>query len=131
MFLFKEGLSLIIRRLSFNSDTIFLFSLVSTLKLSKDNEWLQSNKWSLTTLLLGLTVFLVNGEILICSPILSPRWNLWATLVVSPFGMRSLKQKTFVNLFWFLNKICNLQQLRIPLRDVLNLVLVCNDNGRW
>ena len=44
MFLFKEGLSLIIRRHSFNSNTNFLFSLVSTLKLSKDGEWLQSNK---------------------------------------------------------------------------------------
>ena len=38
MFLFKEGLSLIIRRLSFNFS--FLFSLVSTLKLSKDGKWL-------------------------------------------------------------------------------------------
>ena len=44
MFLFKEGLSLIIRRLSFNSNMNFLFSLVRTLKLSKDGEWLQSNK---------------------------------------------------------------------------------------
>ena len=40
MFLFKEGLSLIIRRLSFNANTNFLFSLVSTLKLSKDGKWL-------------------------------------------------------------------------------------------
>ena len=44
MLLFKEGLSLIIKRLSFNSNTRFLFSLASTLKLSKDGEWLQSNK---------------------------------------------------------------------------------------
>ena len=41
--------------------------------------------------------------------------------------MRSLKD--FANLFWLLNTICNLQQLRIPLRYFLNLVLVCNDNG--
>ena len=44
MFLFKEGLSHIVRKLSFNSNTIFLFSLVSTLKPSKDDEWLQSEK---------------------------------------------------------------------------------------
>ena len=44
MFLFKEGLSHIVRKLSFNSNTIFLFSLVSTLKPSKDDEWLQSDK---------------------------------------------------------------------------------------
>ena len=36
MFLFKEGLSLIIRRLSFNSYRNFLFSLVRTVKCSKD-----------------------------------------------------------------------------------------------
>ena len=44
MSLFKECLSLIIRRLFFNPNTNFLFPLVSTLKLSKDGEWLQSNK---------------------------------------------------------------------------------------
>ena len=36
MVLFKEGLSLIIRGLSFNSNTNFLFSLVSTQKISKN-----------------------------------------------------------------------------------------------
>ena len=71
MFLFKGGLSLIIRRLSFNSNKKFLFSLVRTLKFSKDGEWLQSNKWLLTALPFGLTFFLVNGEIPICSPILT------------------------------------------------------------
>ena len=35
MFLFK-GLFLIIKKLSFNSNTNFLFTLVNTLKLSKD-----------------------------------------------------------------------------------------------
>ena len=35
----------------------------------------------------------------------------------------------FANLFWLLNTICTLQQLRMPLRDFLNLVLVYNDNG--
>ena len=44
MFLFREGLSFIIRRLSSNSNTNFLFSLVSTLKFSKDGKWLQSIK---------------------------------------------------------------------------------------
>ena len=59
MLLFKEGLSLIIKRLSFNSNTRFLFSLASTRKLSKDGEWLQSNKWSMAELRLGFTFFLV------------------------------------------------------------------------
>ena len=36
VFLFKEGLSLIIRRLSFNSNRNFLFSLVRTLKFSNE-----------------------------------------------------------------------------------------------
>ena len=44
-------------------------------------------------------------------------------------GIWSLKRKAFANLFWLLNTICNLQQLRMSLRDFLNLVLVCNDNG--
>ena len=52
-FLLKEGLSLIIRRLSFNSNTSFRFYLVSTLKFPKDGEWLQSNKWSRTVPPLG------------------------------------------------------------------------------
>ena len=42
--------------------------------------------------------------------------------------MWSLKGKAFVNLFWLIKTICNLQQLRVPLRDNLNLV-ICNDNG--
>ena len=42
---------------------IFCFHwLVSTLKLSKNDECLQSNKLSLTGLPLGLTLFLVNSE---------------------------------------------------------------------
>ena len=44
MYLFKVGLSPIVKRLSFNPNTDFLFSLISTLKLSKVGEWLQSNK---------------------------------------------------------------------------------------
>ena len=48
---------------------------------------------------------------------------------VSSLGIRSLKRKAFANLFRLLNTICNLQQLRIPLRDFLNVVLVANDNG--
>ena len=42
MFLLKEGLFLIIGRLSFNSNRNFLFSLLSTLTFSKDGGWLQS-----------------------------------------------------------------------------------------
>ena len=44
MFLFKEVLSLTIRRLSMNSNTNFLFSLVNTLNLLIGGKWLQSNK---------------------------------------------------------------------------------------
>ena len=132
-FLLKEGLSLIIRRLSFNSNTSFRFYLVSTLKFPKDGEWLQSNKWSRTVPPLGLTFFLVNGKI----PMLpksytevsytftiigfiagSTRKFINNTRCISFFGMRSLKRKAFINLFRLLNTICNLQQLRIPLRDL-------------
>ena len=43
--------------------------------------------------------------------------------------MRPVKRKATANLFLLLNTICNLQQLRTTLRDFLNLVLLCNDNG--
>ena len=42
MFLFKEGFSLIIKKLSLNSNTIFVFYLANTLKPSKDGAWLQN-----------------------------------------------------------------------------------------
>ena len=64
---------LVIKRLSFNFNANFLFSLVGIQKLSKDGEWLQSTKLSLTPLTLRLTFFLVNGGILICSLILKLR----------------------------------------------------------
>ena len=44
MFLFKEGLALISRRLSSIPIGVFLFFMVNTLKFSKDGEWFQSNK---------------------------------------------------------------------------------------
>ena len=44
-------------------------------------------------------------------------------------GNTIFKTKSFANLFRFLNTICNLQPLRMPLRDFLNLVIVCNGNG--
>ena len=56
MFLCKEGLSLIIRILSFNSNTNFLYPLVSTVKFSKAEEKLQSNKLLLIAPPLGLKV---------------------------------------------------------------------------
>ena len=74
MLLFKEALSFIIRRLSFNFNRILLFSLIRALNISKDGEWFQITKWSLTALPLGSTLFLVNGEIPLCSPIL-PLWS--------------------------------------------------------
>ena len=58
MFQFKEGLSLTIRRISFSANINFLISLASTLKHSNDGECLQSNKWSLTALPLGLSSLL-------------------------------------------------------------------------
>ena len=73
MFLVKEGLSLIIKRISFKSNRNCLFFLVRTLKFSKDEGWLQSNKLSLTALPLGFTFFLVKVEIPTCSPILTLR----------------------------------------------------------
>ena len=73
MFLFRKGLSLVIWRLSFNFNKSFLFSLVSTQKHSKDGEWLQSIKRSLTGLTVGLTFFFVTGEIPMPSPILTLR----------------------------------------------------------
>ena len=55
MFLFKDGLSLIIDRLSFNYCKNILFSCVRIVKSSKDAEWLQNSM----ELFLGLTSFLV------------------------------------------------------------------------
>lgn len=59
MFLFEKGLSLTIRGRYYNSNTNFPFSSVSTQKRSKDGEWLQNNKSSLTTLILDFK-FLFN-----------------------------------------------------------------------
>ena len=50
--LFKDGLSLIINRLSFKSNKI------------------KNDHWSLTALPFGLTLFFTDDEILICSAIL-------------------------------------------------------------
>ena len=72
----KVYLSLLGYFLSFSSKTNFLFSIASTLKLSKDGEWLQSNKWLITALPLCLNF---SDEILICSPILT-----WRCLAHSP-----------------------------------------------
>ena len=116
MLLFKDGLCLI-NRLSFNSSKNFLFLCVRILKLSYDAEWLQNSKWSATELFLGLTSFLISGDIPICSPILtfrclthspyweslqSPHWNLWTTPEVRSLGIRSLKWKLLTNLVLFL-----------------------------
>ena len=62
-----------IKRFFFNSNTTFLFYLVNTLKFSKVDECVQSDKWLLAALLLGLTFFLVKDEIPIYSPILTLR----------------------------------------------------------
>ena len=73
MFLLKGGVFFIIRRISFSSNTNYLFSLVSKLKHSKEGKWLQSNTCLLTALPLGLTYFLVYGEIRICFSIFTLR----------------------------------------------------------
>ena len=70
MFLFKDGLFLIINRLSFNSSKHFLLSHVRILKSSSDAEWLQNGKWSVMELFLGLTCFfckLCNTNMFTCS----------------------------------------------------------------
>ena len=133
MFLFK-GLSLVIRRLSFNSNRIFLFSLVRTLKFSKDGVWLQSNKWSLTSTTLGLNFLLSEWwdsdmssnsyiKVFYTFPIIGFIAESTLKFIdntrLSSLGIWSLKRKAFANLFWLLNTICNLKQLRMPLRDSL------------
>ena len=136
-FLLKEGLSFIIRSLSFNSNTSFRFYLVSTLKFPKDGEWLQSNKWSRTVPPLG-TALRLNFLLSQWQDSDAPQILHWGVLHIHYnrihsrvhtevykqhqmykfFGMQSLKRKAFINLFRLLNTICNLQQLRIPLRDL-------------
>ena len=69
MFLFRDGLSLMIIRLSVISNKYFLFSWAKTLKLSKEGKKLQWSKWSQIALLFdGLTFFPVRGDTPICSP---------------------------------------------------------------
>ena len=51
MFLFNDGLSLMISRLSLISNKYFLFSWAKTLKLSKEGKKLQWSKWSQIALL--------------------------------------------------------------------------------
>ena len=61
MFLFNDGLSLMISRLSLISNKYFLFSWAKTLKLSKEGKKLQWSKWSQIALLFdGLTFFPVS-----------------------------------------------------------------------
>ena len=69
MFLFSDGLSLMISRLSLISDKHFLFSWAKILKLSKEGKTLPWGKWSQTELLFdGLTFSSVRGDTSICSP---------------------------------------------------------------
>ena len=88
----------------------FQFSLVSTLKLLEDGEWLQSLR---CLLFLGLTFFFGNDGILICSPILKLKasntftiigFNAEATIKLirgrCKLGMQSLKRKVFNSLFF-------------------------------
>ena len=63
MFLFNDGLSLMISRLSLISNKYFLFSWAKTLKLSKEGKKLQWSKWSQIALLFdGLTFLPVRGD---------------------------------------------------------------------
>ena len=69
MFLFNDGLSLMISRLSLISNKYFLFSWAKTLKLSKEGKKLQWSKWSQIALLFdGLTFFPVRGDAPLYSP---------------------------------------------------------------
>ena len=75
MFLFNDGLSLMISRISLISNKYFLFSWAKTLKLSKEVEKLQRSKWSL--LFDGLTFFPVRGDIPIAvSPLTGKKLKL-------------------------------------------------------
>ena len=62
MFLFSDGLSLIISRLPLISIKYFLFSWAKIMKVSREGKKLQWSKWSQTALLFdGLTIFSVRG----------------------------------------------------------------------
>ena len=65
----KVYLSLIIDFLS-TLIKFFCFRWLADLKLLKDGEWLQSDKWSLMAIPFGLTFFSVKGEVSISSPTL-------------------------------------------------------------
>ena len=65
MFLFK-GLSLIIRRLSFNSNRNFLFSLARTLKFSKDREFILHNSFIVEAFLFFFIKSICFRELLLC-----------------------------------------------------------------
>ena len=63
MFLFNDGLSLTISRLSLISNKYLLFSWAKTLKLSKEDKKSQWSKWSQMALLFdSLTFFPVSGD---------------------------------------------------------------------
>ena len=96
---------------------IFYFPWLA-LKVSKDYEWLKSNKWSLAVLSLGLSFFLLvlwDSDMLpnSCSKVSC----IFTIIEFTPDFINDTKCKFFRNSIfktksiWLLNTICNLQQL--------------------
>ena len=138
MCVFKEGLSLITRRLSSNSNTNFVFSLLSAPKFSKDGVWLQSNKWLLmsTTLKLNFLLSQCGGSNMLPNSYIKVPSTFTIIEFIAESSLKVIsntKCNFFRNAIFKAKSIClfvfNVQQERLPLRDFLNLVLVCNDNG--
>ena len=103
MFLFNDGLSLMISRLSLISNKYFLFSWAKTLKLSKEGKKLQWSKWSQMALLFdGLTFFPVRGDTPICSPDLISKCLILNThhksLILTIIGLIAETTQKFVNI---------------------------------
>ena len=46
-------------------------------------------------------------------------------------GKRSLNRKTLVSFLWLLKTIWSLQQFKMPLKDFLNLALVCKETSPY
>ena len=108
MFLFSDGLSLMISRLSLISNKYFLFAWAKTLKFPKVGKKLQWSKWWQIALLFdSLTFFPVRGDTPVCFPdlisqclILSPYFHLFLTLKLyaNKVNLRNLQPQFIENL---------------------------------
>ena len=123
------------------SRTNLLFAFVKMVKYSKHGMLLQFKWWSKIALSFDGLVFLnVKGDRypnmfsrpnirLFVSPhyveLHLPRVYLYTTPDSKSEGKRSLKGKTFESFLWLLKRISSWQEFSKPLRDFLNLILVC------